>query len=106
MNYLMFVEKKGRLLLNIRNQKFKKIYSPVFLCLWVRFHLVSLSFIMKQCDYFWSWFNTHQQDLKKKKKRWQSTISSVVDAPLVGAAKFKEQAKGFLIESWLDIEVI
>lgn len=31
-------------------------------------------------------------------------MSVVVDAPLVEAAKFKEQAKRFLIEPWLDVE--
>lgn len=36
---------------------------------------------------------------RSKKMMKESTISSVTDAPLVEAAKFKEQAKRFLIES-------
>lgn len=36
----------------------------------------------------------------------ENTISSVVDYPFIEAAKFKVQAKTFLIESWLDVEVV
>lgn len=56
----------------------------------VRFHLVSSSFIMKQCDYFWSGFNT-QQD-QKNNDRVQLAVWEIE------AAKSKEQAKRNLID--------
>lgn len=51
---------------------------------------------MKQCDYFWSGFNT-QQD-QKNNDRVQLAVWEIE------AAKSKEQAKRNLIDLWLGVD--